>query len=171
MAPKINRRGRQSECFRWTEAVEAMADDAFRALADRPRIRARWCRPTAGVSSPVSAASRCAWSMGLIWWYPGGTPVKRPALSGRCFRKSSHRYPDGRVTLRVREISWKLDLKAAKADPVHCSGYEEFRAGSVEAGVSSAQRVGGTNERSPSRTHGRSRLAPSAAAPDRTLSL
>ena len=73
------------------EAVEAMADDAFRALADRPR----YVRDGADRLRRFFASFRSItmpWSMGLIWWYRGGTPAKRPALSGRCFRKSKTRY-------------------------------------------------------------------------------
>ena len=95
------------------EAVEAMADDAFRALADRPR----YVRD--GADRLQTFLRRFPQYHDVVI---NGFDL---AVSGRnagqatrsqwaLLQEIQAAVPDASVTLRVREISWKCDLKAPK---------------------------------------------------------
>ena len=95
------------------EAIEAMADDAFRALADRPRyVRDGADRLQAFLRQfpPYHDAVINGFELVVSGRNAGQATRSQWAL----LQEIQAAIPDGRVTLRVREISWKRDLKAPK---------------------------------------------------------
>ena len=95
------------------EAVEAMADDAFRALADRPRyVRDGADRLQAFLRQFPQHHDAVVNGLDLV--VSGRNAGQATRSQWALLQEIQATVPDGRVTLRVREISWKLDLKAPK---------------------------------------------------------
>jgi hypothetical protein len=95
------------------EAVEAMADDAFRALADRPRyVRDGADRLQAFLRQFPQHHDAVVNGLDLV--VSGRNAGQATRAQWALLQEIQATVPDGRVTLRVREISWKLDPKAPK---------------------------------------------------------
>jgi hypothetical protein len=95
------------------EAVEAMTDDAFRALADRPRyVRDGADRLQAFLRQFPQHHDAVVNGRDLV--VSGRNAGQATRAQWALLQEIQATVPDGRVTLRVREISWKLDLKAPK---------------------------------------------------------
>ena len=95
------------------EAVEAMADDAFRALADRPRyVRDGSDRLQTFLRRFSQHHDVVINGVDLV--VSGRNAGQATRSQWALLQEIQTAVPDAKATLRLREISWKCDLKAPK---------------------------------------------------------